>query len=250
MTGIVVDASRMYVTKKHWDALLDYLSEQTGRQITELHTRNFYAGNDAFRGIPGHDRAWIMSSIFKWLVERKHRVVYSSVLKSAYYDAYRAGYIPDELNTVWRFLGFHLILSMQKHCQGASGVKGNTIFVFDNEERERMRFTDIIERPPSWSDAYNRGKKQEQLNQIVDVPYFGDSREVGLIQLADVTSFVLRRYAEVKEGLVGPKYDDEEARLNEWLKDFVSRSIGTRCMYPALGGIMRKIFSITSPLPL
>ena len=250
MTGIVVDASRMYVTKKHWDALLDYLSEQTGRQITELHTRIFYAGNDAFRGIPGHDRAWIMSSIFKWLVERKHRVVYSSVLKSAYYDAYRAGYIPDELNTVWRFLGFHLILSMQKHCQGASGVKGNTIFVFDNEERERMRFTDIIERPPSWSDAYNRGKKQEQLNQIVDVPYFGDSREVGLIQLADVTSFVLRRYAEVKEGLVGPKYDDEEARLNEWLKDFVSRSIGTRCMYPALGGIMRKIFSITSPLPL
>lgn len=234
MTGIVVDASRMHVTKKHWDGLLEYLSEKTGRQITELHTRNFYSGNDAFRGIPGHDRAWIMSSIFKWLVERKHHVVYSSVLKREYYAAYTAGYIPDELNTIWRFLGFHLILSMQKYCQGDSGVKGHTIFVFDNEERERMRFTDIIERPPSWSDAYyNRGRKQEQLDQIVDVPYFGDSSEVGLIQLADVTSFVLRRYAEIKEGLVGAKYDDEEARLTEWVKAFMSRSIGSRCIYPA-----------------
>lgn len=236
MTGIVVDAARMHVTKQHWNDLLLYLGEKTGHTITELHTRNFYAGNDAFRGIDGDSRAWIMSAIFQWLADRKHHVVYASVLKSAYREAYTAGYIPDELNTLWRFLGFHLVLSMQKYCQREPGVKGHTIFIFDNEERERMRFTDIINRPPSWSDTYyKRTKKQDQLDQIVDVPYFGDSREVGLIQLADVTSFVLRRYAEIKEGLVGARYEGEGNRLDEWVKIFSGRSIGSSCMYPARG---------------
>lgn len=43
--------------------------------------------------------------------------------------------------------------------------------------------------------------KQKQLDQIVDVPYFGDSREVVLIQVADFAAFFLRRYAEIQEGL-------------------------------------------------
>jgi hypothetical protein len=236
MTGIVVDASRMHVTKQHWKNLLALLSEETGRQIVELHTRNFYSGNEAFRSIEGPKRFQLMSMIFKWLADRKHHVVYSAVLKSEYYSARTAGFIPDELNTIWRFLGFHLVLSMQKYCQCEHGVKGHTIFVFDNEEREHMRFTDIIERPPAWSDTYyKRSKKQEQLDQVVDVPYFGDSRDVGLIQLADVASFVLRRYAEIKEKLVGQKYPDEEARIEEWVRLLLSRSIGSRCIYPARG---------------
>jgi hypothetical protein len=52
------------------------------------------------------------------------------------------------------------------------------MFVFDNEEREKMRFADLIARPPAWSDEYyDRGKKQPQLDQIIDTPYFGDSIE-------------------------------------------------------------------------
>jgi hypothetical protein len=51
-----------------------------------------------------------------------------------------------------------------------------------------MRFTDLIDNPPPWSDAYyDRGTKQDQLDQVIDVPYFGDSREVPLIQLAVVS---------------------------------------------------------------
>lgn len=233
MVGIVVDAGRMHLTKEHWGNLLEHLSSIAGHQIVELHTRDFYSGNGVFRGIDGEVRAKVISSIFEWLSERKHHVVYSSVVKRAYYDGVTAQEIPDELNTLWRFLGFHLVLAMQKHCQRDEGVKGHTIFVFDNEERERMRFTDIIMRPPAWSDRYyDRGKKQQQLDQIVDIPYFGDSREVALIQLADFVSFFLRRYAEIKEGLVPAKYDDEEERVTEWISELKTRSIGSARIYP------------------
>ena len=233
MTGIIVDASRMHVTKRHWDGLLAYLSQRVGRTIVELHTREFYSGNGVFRNIKGEERAALISAIFNWLVERRHFVVYASVEKRSYEQAFNESHIPDQLNTPWRFLGFHLVLAMQKYCQTKRSNKGHTIFVFDNEENQRMRFVDLIARPPSWSDMYyERTAKQEQLDQIVDVPYFGDSREVGLIQLADFMCFILRRYAEIKSGLVGPKYDDEDEKIEKWTKIFASRSIGKRFIYP------------------
>ena len=112
--------------------------------------------------------------------------------------------------------------------------KGNTVFVFDNEERERTRFTDLILSPPNWSETYyNKNKKDVSLSQIVDVPYFGDSCEVALIQVADFLSFFLRRYAEIKEGLVPPKYHNEESRVDGWASVLSGRSIGRSIMYPA-----------------
>jgi len=114
--------------------------------------------------------------------------------------------------------------------------KGHTLFVFDNEKREELRFTDIIKRPPAWSNEYyglRNGKKQ--LDQVVDVPYFGDSRDVALIQLADVASFFLRRYAEIKEALVPPEYSDEEEKITGWINTFASRSIGGSHIYRRTG---------------
>jgi len=235
MVGIVVDASRMHLTKQHWQELLDSLSERVGRRIVELHTRDFYAGNGVFRDIAGPARADLITQILDWLTDRRHAVVYSSVVKQSYYDAFAANTIPDELNTPLRFLGFHLILAMQKHCQRHERPKGHTIFVFDNEEREKMRFTDLIARPPDWSDAYyTRGRNQPQMDQIVDSPYFGDSRDVVLIQLADVAAFLVRRYAEVRSGLVGPRYPDEGARLDMWMHALRERAIQP-AIYPRRG---------------
>lgn len=236
MVGVIVDASRMHLTKDDWQDLLAALSRIADRRIAELHTRDFYAGNSVFRGIEGSDRAQLVSAIFDWLEERKHHIVYSAVSKRSYHEARASGNVPDELDTLWRLLGFHLILAMQKHCQSETRLKGHTILVFDNEERERMAFTDLIARPPAWSDSYYaRRAKQKQLDQIVDVPYFGDSREVVLIQLADFVAFFLRRYAEIQEGVVGPAYADEGRKVADWITAVARRSIGRRFIYPRTG---------------
>lgn len=236
MVGIVVDCQRMHITKEHWGQLLDRLSGIIGKQVSEIHTRNFYHGNGIWREMSGEQRAAYISSIFQWIADRKHEIVYSSVDKEMYHRNFSAQRVHDELNTHWRFLGFHLVLAMQKHCQAEQKTKGHTIFVFDNEERERVRFTDIIMRPPKWSDEYyGRTKKQAALDQVVDVPYFGDSQEVALIQLADFVAFFLRRYAEIKSGIDKPRYGDEEARVTEWVESISKRSIGRSKMYPKVG---------------
>jgi hypothetical protein len=236
MVGVLVDIQRMHITKQDWCSLLAILSRLTDRKVTELHTRDFYAGNGIWRGMSGPGRASAISAILGWLLERKHHIVYSSVCKASYFAQQGLQRIPDELNTVWRFMGFHLTLAIQKYGQRCEKNKGNTLFVFDNEERERMRFTDIIVRPPDWSiEYYEKKPKQKPLDQIVDVPYFGDSTDVGLIQLADFLAFFLRRYAEIKEGLVGPRYSDEENRIDGWIGTMIERSIGRAYIYPKVG---------------
>jgi hypothetical protein len=236
MVGIIVDAQRMHITKDHWRTLLGELSEIAERDISEIHTRDFYSGNGIWRGLGGRERAEIITAIFEWLAERKHQLVYSSVCKETYDLNFKLQNIPDELNTIWRFLGYHLILAMQKWCQREKKNKGHTIFVFDNEERQMVRFTDLIARPPEWSNEYySKGNKQDALDQIVDVPYFGDSHEVALIQVADMASYFLRRYAEIKEGLVPARYGDEEERVEGWVTKLMERSIGRGYIYPRTG---------------
>ena len=58
---------------------------------------------------------------------------------------------------------------------------------------------------------------------------------MSLIQLADLTSFFLRRAGEIAEGLAGPRYDGEEENLGEWVGRFLSRSIGAANIYPRRG---------------
>ena len=236
MVGILVDCQRMHITKTEWEKLLERLSNLVGKKLNELHTRDFYSGNAVWKSVEGPVRSEVITAIFEWLVERKHKVIYTSVCKQDYFEMYKLQKISDELNTIWRFMGFHLALTIQKYCQREEKNKGNTLLIFDNEEREQMRFTDILMRPPEWSDEYyGRKKKQEALDQIVDVPYFGDSKEVALIQVADFPAFFLRRYAEIKEGLTPVKYPDESWKIDGWIKTLSSISIGRSFMYPKVG---------------
>jgi hypothetical protein len=236
MVGVIVDSHRMHVTKDDWQELLVALARIVGRSVNELHTRDFYSGNGIWRGLPGPERARIISEVFQWLAQRRHHIVYTAVDKAAYYTTQKAGHLPPEVGSLWRFLGLHLLLSVQKAHQTASGTKGNTIFIFDNEERERMRFIDLVSTPPAWTDSYyGKKKKQARLDQVVDVPYFGDSQEVHLLQVADFFAYFLRRHAEITAGYANEKYTEEASQVAGWISILRERSLPARIMYPAVG---------------
>lgn len=236
MVGIVIDSQRMHITKEHWGKLLDTLSRIVGNKLQEIHTRDFYSGNGVWRGLNGTKRTQVIDAVLEWFVARKHHLVYSSIMKSVYFESVNRNSIPPEVNTVWKFLGFHIILAIQKAFQNCEKTKGNTIFIFDNEYREELRFTNLINKTPEWSYTYyNKNTKDNPLNQIVDVPYFGDSKDVPLIQVADFICFFLRRYAEIKENLIPPRYDQEEEKVTNWVTTLAGRTIGRNNIYPRKG---------------
>ena len=236
MAGVITDASRMRVTKQHWSGLLVHLSEIVGREIQEIHTRALYSGNSPWRELDGHQRSAIISAIFDWLCVRKHHIVYSAVNKEKFLTEFHGESFSADVATLWRFMGLHVTLALQKHFQRQKKTKGNTVLIFDNEEREQLRFTDLMLNPPDWTDTYyGRGKKQGKLNQIIDVPHFVDSRDVGLIQLADFVCFFLRKHIELQAGLIEPAYTDEVERVSAWAEQALGQSIPKVNMYLSRG---------------
>ena len=236
MIGIIVDAQRMHVTKEEWHDLLSFLSGLLKKPVEEIHTRDFYPGNGIWKGLDGPMRSRVITAVFKWLNERKHSVICSAINKAKYDEHRSRGTIPEGINTLWKCLGLHLILGLQKTYQSEKRNKGNTLLVFDEEKREELKFAKLINKPPAWTDEYyGRGKRQSRLDQIIDVPYFADSKHVGLVQMADFAAFFLRRFIEIKTGAAGPKYKEEEQKIDKWMELLCQRHVATSATYPKRG---------------
>jgi acyl-CoA reductase-like NAD-dependent aldehyde dehydrogenase len=131
MVGVIVDAKRMHVTKKDWSELLVRVLRIVSKVITEIHTRDLYSGNDAWRALKGQQRAEIITSTLDWLRERKHDIVYASVEKAKYLERLKAGQIKAEIRTMWRFMGLHLMLAVQRAHQREA------LYLFSTMKKER-----------------------------------------------------------------------------------------------------------------
>jgi len=234
MAGIIVDAQRMHVTKEIWKDFLETLSKAAKRKIHEFHSRDFYNGNGPWRNIDGQTRARIISAIIGWIKKRKHKVTFSAIVKRAFNQLREEDSRLIEVKTHWAAAAIHSTLSLQKKHQTDSKNKGHTVLVFDNEAREEKRLVEFVFSPPTWSDVfYARKTKDEPLNQIVDVPYFVDSKRVVLIQVADLFAYVLRAHAEISEGLSREKYKGEAKKMEKWVEQIVSSSLPRSSRYPA-----------------
>lgn len=236
MAGVLVDAYRMRPTKEEWDGLLAHLAGIVKRDVKEFHTKDFYAGNSPWRGLKGHARTEILSAIFEWYAERKHHIVFSVIDKSSHERLAGEHPFTETTGGLWQTLALHLALSVQKHNQKQKNNKGNTVLVFDAHDKDEKAYSELLLDPPEWTDTYYaRGKKQDRLDQIVDVPHFVDSAHVGMIQLADCISYFLRRHIELQEGAVPPKYDGEEEIVGRWAELALNQSIPRSAIYPKKG---------------
>lgn len=237
MVGIIVDSQRMRLTKSHWAELLSELSKLTGKTIKEFHTREFYRGNGPWHGlVDGETRTKILNVILDWLIDRKHKITFGGINKEKYSKDFETDEKLKDLRSLWCTMAFHQVLIVQKTQQNQKNNKGNTLFVFDKEVREEKKFAKLLNSPPDWSDKYYKKKKNEkQLNQIIDMPCFGDSEQVYLLQIADIVAYILRLYLEIKTKKYPEKYDGELKKLEEMINKIKTASLPISSRFPSTG---------------
>ncbi len=226
MVGIITDHHRMRPTKSDWNDLLSRLSHAAGRRIPEIHTHELYAGNSPFRNLQPQQRADLINSIFNWLSDRKHSIVFTALDKSAFMANRGQEPFYQDLGSLWRHMAFHIALSLQKYHQTFDKNKGNCVMIFDNKVHDQTEFTKLILNPPDWSDTYyKKGKKQDKLDQIIDVPHFVDSKQVGLIQLADFLCYFLRKHLELSHNYTQPKFVGEDTVMSGYANQTLKLAI-------------------------
>ncbi|MBW1706173.1 MAG: DUF3800 domain-containing protein [Deltaproteobacteria bacterium] len=236
MAGIIVDASRMHVTKDAWADFLKYLSEAAGRRVDEFHTREFYRGNGVWHGTDGVKRAKIIEAILSWVENRKHKCVFSGIDKNQYKKALNKEDNLNQFKSMWCAAAMHCVLQVQKQHQREAKTKGHSVLIFDREVKDETAFSMLINKPPQWIDTfYSRGQKQTALDQIVDVPFFADSKHILLSQVADLFAYILRTSAEIQDGLLKEKYRGEGKRMRGWSKRIASVALPSASRYPTKG---------------
>lgn len=218
VAGVVVDAIRMSRTKSEWNDILSGFEERYERPMPEFKARELHRGKGFWHALDGPARKAIVSEILGWMQSRKHRVTFGAV-SSQRLAAQRSKHAVGRLAsaTEWSIAAMHLILSVQKAHKNIKNNKGNTLFVFDDVQEHRELQRVILDPPPETDGFYGRSLREERLNQIVDVPYFADSRHAGLIQVADFCAYIIRLYEELTEGRMEEHFGGEKAQLREWM---------------------------------
>lgn len=236
MAGIIVDAQRMHVTKEAWSDFLDYCSNKVGKVIKEFHFRDFYNGNGPWRAMDGPIRTNLISAIIDWIGNRKHKITYSAIKIDNYKVHIQSNKILSNLHSSWCAAAMHCILSLQKHHQNEVKTKGHTVLVFDREVKEEQKLSDLVSTPPNCISSYcPPNKKGIYLDKIVDVPYFADSKPVLLIQVADLVSYVLRRYVELVEDHEAEKYHGEKTKMTDWTQKIMAITLPSSTRYLSKG---------------
>lgn len=216
LAAVTVDANRMHVTKTAWASLFADLSRLAGRPISELKASDLYSGNHSWREVSGVDRSAAIDTILAWLDSRRHQLFFTAVDKAVFDVAARTG-ITADLRDPWCAAAFHLVLQLQKAGRGAVVPKGHFAVIFDAQVQHEPHFLNLVRNPPAWSDAYyGRERREAALSRLVDVPYFADSEHVLLIQIADLSAFILRRHAELSGVVRVEDYAGETDRIGTW----------------------------------
>jgi hypothetical protein len=222
----------MSLTKREWSEHLQNLSQIAGKTVHEVHAAELYRGNDEWNSVKGPQRHQIITETLDWFAGRKHKVTFSAVCKRLFDERKDKNCeVCQLLNDYWRTAAFHVVLSLQKAHRN-DGHKGHIVTVFDRGKGDNS-LPALLFSPPEWSDTYyEREKKKPRLDQIVDVPFFADSKQVALIQVADLIGYILRRYADLNDYGDNQRYDGEAERITEWVKTITSMLYISSTRYP------------------
>ena len=220
--------------KADWAELLDDIRGSVEGSFVELKGRHLYRGNQVWRELDGGERTKFIERIIQWMVKKKHHVTFGAVVKDRLTTARNEFNLDNfENKDQWSVAAMHLVLGIQKTYQGQKSNKGNTVFVFDDAKSKEVFSELVLDPPPSTDGFYKRNRKQERLDQVIDVPYFVDSKDVSLIQLADLFAFLIRLYAELKDGVIEEKFSGETSRLEGWMSDMRPFLLKDSARWPA-----------------
>ena len=252
VAGIIVDAARMHVTKDAWAEFLDNLSNAAGKKVEEFHTREFYRGNGIWHGTDGAVRTRVIEAILFWVEQRKHKCIFSGIDKSKYDNLLERDERLKIFKSEWCAAALHCTLQVQKQHQRETKTKGHSVLIFDREVTEETDLSALIYKPPLWIDTfYSRNNKQTTLDQVIDVPFFADSKHILLSQIADLFAYILRTWAEIEDGVLCEKYKGEKNKMKDWSHRIAGIAHARSSRYPNKGRCdAAQLFWNLSPGPI
>jgi hypothetical protein len=226
MVGIIADAIRLHKTSRQFSGFFDQVRNVFPENLKELKGSRILYGKGAWRQVDADMRKRIFAALAKWLDKRKHGILISAVDTA---KAQRASKTHTTIpNAVacdpWVAAALNISLQIQAKHQGEQKNKGNTFLFIDDNPQKLPMLCELLWSPPKWLDGYYpKEPEQEHLNQIVDTAFAVRSHHCGLIQVADLLAFIVRRHLELLNQVTPAEWNGEPTFIHQCLEPILPR---------------------------
>jgi len=232
MVGLQVDAIRLNKTLIEFAGIFARVESLFGENLKELKGAKLIFGRDRWRKIDPTVRKQITDNLVGWIVDRKHPIFLAAVDRKQHRQHPQAG-LPQCCNDAWMTVGLHIALQVQKVNQAISSNKGQTFLVFDDNKQKADAFAELLWSPPDWTDDYyDKGKKQERLDQVINTAFSVRSHHAGLVQVADLYAFIFRRFAELHDFASPEEWPGERAMIDGYVQTLAQRLVQPAARWP------------------
>jgi hypothetical protein len=231
MVGIVVDSARLNRTRDEFAGIFESIQTLFQENLKELKGSKMIFGRDRWRNIDPKIRKNIAGFLCQWICDRKHSLAITAIDRKRFFRYSER--FPEIKEDPWLAAGLHIALQLQKAHQGIASNKGKTFLFFDENKRTADALAEILFAPPEWTDTfYGRSKKQGRFDQLIDSACTVKSHHVGLVQVADLYAFILRRHIEINEYKSQEMWEGERALIEEYTSMLETRTYHISMRWP------------------
>jgi len=166
----------------------------------EFHASNIHSGKDRFRRIEEETRKEVMNDMYDIINSAgfPNLIVFASAIHVTKVTS-GAQALEDCLEDICQRFNTFLM------CQFKAGFKDKGLVIMDKSGRE-SRIRELM-------DEFERtGTKYGYLGNIMDVPYFADSKHTRMLQISDFAAFAFGRYLNSSDRSYFDKIADRIAR--------------------------------------
>lgn len=209
MAGVCVDATKVSKYKKEFIGLKEDIFEiykaENVRCPTEIKTSQIYKGKNGWERIAPDKRKVFLEKSLDLLTEMSAKVFLAVIEFEKYKRCNHS--MKSSLSGDWQWMAAHMALQLQSEYFG-KGNKYRTLLIFDDHYGDIRAIYKYLYEQPSSSDFYDYKiprtnkviKSDEIMNQLMDILAV-DSKSSELNQLADIVSYISRRYIELRAGI-------------------------------------------------
>jgi hypothetical protein len=193
-------------------------------------------GRGGWRSIDPEERKRLAQDLCNWIVDRKHDVLLTAVDRGKLRRKQHSS-LPPFCSDIWLSCAIHIALQVQKANKNKPRNKGQTFLVFDENKVKADELAEILWNPPAWTDDYyDRDRRREALDQVIDTAFAVKSHHAGMVQVADLYAWIFRRYAELAEYGVAEEFSGEARFIKDCVKLLRKRLLARVTRWPKRTG--------------
>lgn len=208
MAGIMIDAIKIRKWTTAFDEKLKGALYLHPKPPNEFKTKKFIDGKDKWSEVPPADRKQFLLEICKQVVICGTIYAYAISFENFNKSVEKSDGLPTNQDDYWVASSLFITCLIQKHQQKKRNNKGLTVLIFDDNKKGMSKLSESIYKSDGWYDdiyAPNSEisntpliKPKNRFDQIINTPFAIKSQHSSLIQVADILSYIYRRYLELK----------------------------------------------------